>query len=143
MNIGDEQLCTDLARAFTLLRKNFDRVMVEQGVSLAQTKMLMCIKAQSNMARAADIAEIFGVAPRTVTEALDGLERDGLIRRVPDVEDRRVKRIAITEAGEAAIAVAEPLRRKLSKDVMGVLDETERSHFHAAMQKVIGRLAEI
>ena len=28
-------------------------------------------------------AEFFGLAPRTVTEALDGLERDGMVRRVP------------------------------------------------------------
>jgi Transcriptional regulators len=143
MNIGDEELCADLARAFTMLRRKFDRVMIEQGASLAQTKMLMCVKAQSGTVRAADIAEIFGLAPRTVTEALDGLERDGLIRRAPDPDDRRVKRLAITEAGEAAIGVTEPLRRKLSKDVMGVLNEPERRHFHAAMQKIIARLAEI
>lgn len=143
MNVTEEDLCSDLARAFTLLRKCFDRAMTEQGASLAQTKILMSIKAYSGAARAADIAEALNIAPRTVTEALDGLERDGLVQRILDAQDRRVKRLAVTQAGEAAIAVTEPLRRKISKDVMGVLSPSDRQCFHAALQKVILRLSEI
>ncbi|WP_313801759.1 MarR family winged helix-turn-helix transcriptional regulator [Sphingobium sp.] len=137
MNISDEQLLTDLFRVITLLRRVFDRAMTEQGASLAQTKVLMCIKARPGTARAADIAEMMSIAPRTVTEALDGLERDGLIQRVPDREDRRVKRLAMTPAGEAAVAVTEPLRRQLSTDALAPLDPSDRRHFHAALQKLL------
>src|SRR3546814_14407139 len=99
MNGADEQLLTDLFRVITLIRRSFDRAMTEQGASLAQTKILMCIKAQMGMARAADVAEIMNLAPRTVTEALDGLEREGLIQRVPDKEERRVKGVAHRSEG--------------------------------------------
>src|SRR3546814_13117155 len=100
--------------------------MTEQGASLAQTKILMCIKAQMGMARAADVAEIMNLAPRTVTEALDGLEREGLIQRVPDKEDRRVKRLAITPAGEAAVAGTEPLRVGLGARLFHALTPSDR-----------------
>src|SRR3546814_10826743 len=116
--------------------------MTEQGASLAQTKILMCIKAQMGMARAADVAEIMNLAPRTVTEALDGLEREGLIQRVPDKEDRRVKRLAITPAGEAAVAVTEPLRVELGARLLNALTPSDRRHFHAALQKLLQGLAD-
>ncbi len=137
MNGADEQLLTDLFRVITLIRRSFDRAMTEQGASLAQTKILMCIKAQLGTARAADIAEIMNLAPRTVTEALDGLEREGLIQRVPDRDDRRVKRLAITAAGEAAVAVTEPLRLQLGGKLLKALNPSERRHFHAALQKLL------
>ncbi|KKW90771.1 MarR family winged helix-turn-helix transcriptional regulator [Sphingobium chungbukense] len=142
MNVSDEELLTDLFRTIALMRKSFDRAMTEQGASLAQTKVLMCIKARSGNARAVDIAEIMGVAPRTATEALDGLERDGLIRRIPDKEDRRVKRLTLTPAGEAAVAVAEPLRRQLMTKLLANLNPSERLNFHAALQKLLEGLAD-
>lgn len=142
MNVSDEELLTDLFRTITLMRKSFDRAMTEQGASLAQTKVLMCIKAQSGHARAVDIAEVMGIAPRTATESLDGLERDGLIQRMPDKEDRRVKRLTLTPAGEAAVAVSEPLRRQLMAKVLAILSPSERQHFHAALQKLMEGLAD-
>ncbi|AEG50569.1 regulatory protein MarR [Sphingobium chlorophenolicum L-1] len=142
MNLSDEQLLTDLSRVITLMRRSFDRAMTEQGASLAQTKLLTCIKAQSGTARAADIAEIMSIAPRTVTEALDGLEREGLIQRTPDKADRRVKRLTLTPAGEAAVAVTEPLRRELSAKMLAALNPSDRAHFHAALQKLLEALAD-
>ena len=142
MNGADEQLLTDLFRLITLIRRSFDRAMTGQGASLAQTKILMCIKAQNGSARAAAVAEMMNLAPRTVTEALDGLEREGLILRVPDRDDRRVKRLAITPAGEAAVTVTEPLRIELGAKLLKPLTPSDRRQFHAALQKLLQGLAD-
>ncbi len=45
------------------------------------------------------IAEGLSVTPRTITDIIDVLERDGLIKRVPDAGDRRSVLAALTEAG--------------------------------------------
>jgi DNA-binding MarR family transcriptional regulator len=86
--------------------------------------------------RAADIAEIFGLAPRTVTEALDTLERDGLVRRDPDKADRRVKRVSITDEGRRAMTATEPLRLRLTETIFGVLDPQERAQLDAIVTKL-------
>jgi DNA-binding MarR family transcriptional regulator len=39
------------------------------------------------------------VTPRTMTDIIDVLERDGLVKRVPDPTDRRSVQAVITEAG--------------------------------------------
>jgi DNA-binding MarR family transcriptional regulator len=45
------------------------------------------------------LAERLNVVPRTITDVIDVLERDGLVQRVPDPADRRSTRAELTEAG--------------------------------------------
>jgi len=132
-----EALFADLARVFLRSHRLLDRRMTAQGASLARTKLLLYLEGQEGEARAADIAEFFGLAPRTVTEALDALERDGLVRREPDPQDRRVKRLSITEAGIAATAATEPLRLALVEQIFGALDEGEL----ATLGEILGKLS--
>ena len=72
-----------------------------------------------------------------MTQGLDAAERDGLIERVPDAVDRRVKRLRITDSGRKVIEASEPLRRALVQDVFGVLDDDER----IALEAIFGKLA--
>lgn len=132
-----QDILTDLARVFGAMRRTFDTAMIEQGASLARTKMLILIQSEEGNLRAADIAERFGVAPRTVTEALDGLEREGLIVRTQDPADRRAKRLAITAAGEAAVGVTEPLRHRLADEMLSVLDEKEQAALHDMLLRLL------
>ncbi len=113
-----------------------DRLMAKQGTSLARTKLLMLV-VRDGPVRSTDIASQLGQAPRTVTEAIDGLERDGLVRRDPDPDDRRAKRISVTPAGKAAIAASQPIRNRFLMDVFGVLDDSE----HRELIRLIGKLS--
>jgi DNA-binding MarR family transcriptional regulator len=118
------------------LRRIADAQLAEQGVSLARMKLLLYLRCEQDGARAADIASFFGHSPRTVSEAIEGLERDGLVRRAPDAMDGRVKRISLTTAGKAVIASAEPVRLRLNQAIFGVLDESERAHLREMLAKL-------
>ncbi len=50
-----------------------------------------------------ELAEAQNLVPRTVTGLIDNLERDGLVRRVPDPSDRRSVRAQLTRAGLARV----------------------------------------
>jgi DNA-binding MarR family transcriptional regulator len=50
-----------------------------------------------------DLAEDLVMTPRNVTGLVDHLERDGLVTRVPDPEDRRSVRARLTDAGRERI----------------------------------------
>jgi DNA-binding MarR family transcriptional regulator len=52
------------------------------------------------------LADRAGVTRGTITGLLDGLERDGLVRRTADPEDRRRVRVMLTTSGEAVTARA-------------------------------------
>jgi DNA-binding MarR family transcriptional regulator len=50
-----------------------------------------------------DLATDLDSTPRNITGLVDHLERDGLVERVPDPEDRRSVRASLTEAGRTQI----------------------------------------
>lgn len=136
-----DQLASSVFSLFLRMHRLMNRRMADQGASLARTKLLLFLD-RRGPARAADIAEFFDNAPRTVTEAIDGLERDGLVVRAPDAHDRRVKRVSITESGRRVIGETEPLRQGLIDSVFGVLDAGEQTILSGMMTRMLAALDE-
>jgi DNA-binding MarR family transcriptional regulator len=75
-----------------------DRWCAEHGLSEGRMRLLFLLRGEQNLTLG-ELAAILGVSPRNVTGLVDMLERDGLVERVPDVEDRRAVRARLTEAG--------------------------------------------
>ncbi|MEO7456096.1 MAG: MarR family winged helix-turn-helix transcriptional regulator [Gemmatimonadaceae bacterium] len=67
-----------------------------------------------------------------VTTVVDNLERDKLVRRDRDEEDRRVQIVSLTEKGRTLVASALPLHVERLTSLMGALTKTE--------QRELGRL---
>lgn len=122
--------------------KVVDRRMTERGASFARTKLLLMLVREGPL-RSADLATAYGYAPRTITEAVDGLERDGLVRRDPDTADRRAKRISLTEAGAAVAQEAEASRQQFVDDVFGALSVAECAEMVRLIGLINGRLADM
>jgi DNA-binding MarR family transcriptional regulator len=70
------------------------------GLSESRLRVLtrLCHRPRGQLALGA-LAEGMDVTPRTMTDIIDVLERDGLVKRVPDPMDRRSVQAVITEAG--------------------------------------------
>ena len=98
------------------------------GLSMARTKMLQRLHEQGPT-RQNVLAADFGLSPHSITDIVDGLERHGLAERLPDPTDRRAKLVAITEAGEAGLDVANATRERLLKEIFGALSEADRATF--------------
>src|SRR5579862_7544827 len=95
------------------------------GLSLARTKVLRRLHEQGPT-RQNVLAADLGLAPHSITDIVDGLERAGMAERRPDPTDRRAKLVAITDAGEAGLDVANATRERLLKQVFGALSEADR-----------------
>ncbi len=124
------------------MHRLFNDRMRAQGASLAQLKILLAIK-RGGSVRSTDICEVLGQAPRTVTEAIDALEREGLALRSPDPNDRRAKRISLTEAGEAVIREVEPHKDAFIAQFFEVLDDEQQSAFLQTLEILNDRLVEM
>lgn len=99
--------------------------MMDEGVSLARSKFLLLLECQGPQ-RSTDIACALGFAPRTVTEAIDGLERDKLVKREPDPKDRRAKIVSITDTGRTVISAAQQPQHKMIEAIFAVLTEEQK-----------------
>lgn len=119
-----------------------DRLMRKKGVSLAQSRLLEVIQDTAN-ARWSDIGTALGYSPRTITEALDALERDGLITRTPDPADRRAKILTITEKGARDLAAAQAVRDQVRETFFAVLTDGEKDHLLNMLQRMTAAIQAI
>jgi DNA-binding MarR family transcriptional regulator len=96
------------------------------GLSMARTKVLARLSEQGPVRQSVLAAE-FGLAPHSVTDIVDGLERQGLAERRPDATDRRAKLVAITPAGQECLGGASQVRERLLRDIFGTLSQEDRA----------------
>jgi DNA-binding MarR family transcriptional regulator len=96
------------------------------GLSLARTKVLLHLRERGPV-RQSVLAADFGLSPHSITDIVDGLERLGMAERRPDPTDRRAKLVAITDAGQAGLDVANVTRQRLLTGIFGALSEEDRA----------------
>jgi DNA-binding MarR family transcriptional regulator len=102
------------------------------GLSWARVRALQRLAARPYTLSA--LAEQLAADPPYVTLIVDGLEKRGLVQRMPHPEDRRAKLVQLTAAGRAAAARAdaildEPpaaLREAPAEDLAALLRVLER-----------------
>ncbi len=72
-----------------------------------------------------ELAEMLDVSPRTVTGLVDNLERDGLVKRVDDPDDRRSVYAEITDQGRERLKTLWQGATSLQAGLTGGLSESE------------------
>ena len=82
-----------------LLSREFDAALAAVGGSRSTWLVLRSLAAAGHRTQG-ELAEAVGVRQPTLSHHLDGLEREGLIRRERATDNRRVQHVTVTEAGE-------------------------------------------
>ncbi|OAS20004.1 MarR family winged helix-turn-helix transcriptional regulator [Methylobacterium platani] len=99
-----------LRRATRSVGQLYDEALAPSGLRTTQYGLLATIRALGHptMGELADamVMDLSGLA-----HTLKPLTRDGYVSVVPDPQDRRARRIAVTEAGNAKLKQATPLWR--------------------------------
>jgi DNA-binding MarR family transcriptional regulator len=83
-----------------------------------------------------ECAERAGVTKATITGLLDGLERDGLVRRLPDSQDRRMLRLQLTDKGRDFLSQMLPDHFCRTTDLMANLTDSEKKTLIKLLNKV-------
>lgn len=89
-----------LARAAKAVSRAFDETLAASGGSLPSWLILISLKSH-DFANQRELAKAVGIQDATLTHHLNAMERDGLITRRRDPENRRIHQVEITPAGEA------------------------------------------
>ena len=80
--------------------------------------------------------ELSGVSPRMLARTLRGLERDGLVERIYDKNDRRRVSIRLTELGQARLDQVMPDYYTRLRQCMAGVSEVERDMLHGILDKL-------
>lgn len=84
----------------------------------------------------AALAEAIGADKTRIIRTLDDLQRQGFIEREPDPDDRRVRLLAITEAGRAVKDAAQREIQRGEERWLGELSGEERAVFLRALKRL-------
>jgi DNA-binding MarR family transcriptional regulator len=102
--------------AIRLLRR-LRTVDVETGLSAPRLSALSVVVFRGPLTLS-ELAAAEQVRAPTITRLVQGLERAGLLQRVPDPADRRVTRVRATAAGRRLLAAGRARRvRRLATDI--------------------------
>ena len=116
-HIGDPtsmRLATSIMRVQQLIIAELDAALKPYGITFARFEVLVLLSFSSTgQLPLSKIGERLMVHPTSVTNAMDRLETQGLVRRVADVEDRRRTFAELTPEGEAVLA-------KATKEIMSI-----------------------
>ncbi len=119
------ELAEALRNVHWYLRRGVDAATSAHGLSLARAKLLSRM-VQEGPCRPGELAALLGQAPRTLTDALDALERDGFAERRPHPTDRRALLVSVTARGKKALRAIEEPKRHAVEHVFKALSSTQQ-----------------
>ena len=83
----------------------------------------------------ATLAGLIAYDRPTIGGVVDRLEKKGYVSRIVSKRDRRAREVALTPAGETALAELTPVIKRLQPDILTGLNAAERAEFLRLAQK--------
>ena len=121
------------------LQRSMDETLAEFGLDTMEHKVLATLSQtgepyQSTPGRLAKRMELSSGA---MTNRLDRMEEAGLIRRLPDPDDRRGVVVELTDQGRTTYQSAVGVQAKKEALVAGALDEAEKQQLNSLLRKMM------
>ena len=124
---SSEDLGEQLLRVARGLRRAWMVDLSEHDLSPHESRALRVAADREESPRLRDLADALRIAPRSVTDVVDALERKGYVVREPDPHDRRASVVVVTDAGRQVRAAVHEARRRSVGDQMGALTAPQRA----------------
>ncbi|UZP68941.1 MarR family transcriptional regulator [Desulfovibrio mangrovi] len=140
---GKSKLGLTVSEISRELRSIIDARFKEHGVSSARWVVLWALEELGEPVSQKRIANLLGIESPTLVRMLDRLEEDGLVRRNPSVEDRRVKLVELCAKAEPLLEEMHALFLQLEKDLYVGFSEEELIQAHNVMLKLRDRVFDL
>ncbi|MEO6068743.1 MAG: MarR family transcriptional regulator [Gemmatimonadota bacterium] len=115
-----------LVHAAQEVESRVEGALEEVGLSLAKVKLLRHLYNSKDALPLGTLAEKNSCVKSNVTQLMDRMEAEGLVRRVPDADDRRSVRAQITAEGRRKYEAAAKRLAATEAEVMAGFTPSER-----------------
>jgi DNA-binding MarR family transcriptional regulator len=132
LEVRDSCLCLHAQRAARALARRFDEVLRPVGLTNGQFSLLMALNRPAPPPMK-PVADLLAMDRTTLTAALKPLERRGLVSVEVDPEDRRSRRLRLTDQGREVLAAAVPIWRETHRVIEAGLPGLDADGLRAAL----------
>jgi len=105
-------------------------------ITPVQYAALVAIQAKPRI-EATTLAAMIAFDRSTLGDVIERLVGKGLVERVPDPQDRRVKRLALTREGGRVLAAVEPAVERAQARILAPLAAADRKRFLALLEQLV------
>jgi DNA-binding MarR family transcriptional regulator len=120
------------------LRRMLDETLEEHGLSYGEWSVLSTLHwAPDNRRTAGELSAKVELSSAAMTNRLDRLESAGLIRRVPDPNDRRAVQVELTKEGHALYAQAVETQAAKESIVAAALDAKQQDQLNDLLRRLM------
>ena len=121
------------------LRRMTEETLAERGLNLGEYKVLCFLRNSGPPYRVTPgrLAEWEELSTGAMTNRLDRLEAAGLVRRLPDLDDRRSLQVELTDQGHKAWQESASAQAVKEAVLAAALDEPEKGRLNALLRKLM------
>lgn len=98
--------------------------LLESTLTIKQLRVLMALTVADGTSMG-DLASRFGVSMATMSRIVDRIEERGLVERLPDPGDHRIRRLHMTDLGREVVSEIHGVSPELGTDVLRGLTAEE------------------
>jgi DNA-binding MarR family transcriptional regulator len=122
--------------------RNFLRYSRETGLSMSQFGVLFHLSRKQSSG-VTNLGDHLGVTSAAVSQMLERLVQQGLILRTEDPNDRRVKKIVLTEKGSQVLQEGLHARQDWLIDLGDTLSDIEKEKITAALNTLVDKASRL
>ncbi|WP_168380939.1 MarR family transcriptional regulator [Modicisalibacter radicis] len=132
----DAALGMRLGHVHRLWRTVVGRTVAPLGLTQPRWTALVALRHLGDGATQKQLAETLGIELPSLTRTLGQLERQGLIERRIQADDRRVRQVSFTAAGARTLASLDAHADEARALLLAGLDDAERETLQRALRRI-------
>jgi DNA-binding MarR family transcriptional regulator len=102
---------------------------LQNGWSGPRLRLMLAVEKAGSL-RMGELTGKLGITARAVTTLVDGLEKEGLLKRKPDPADRRATLLEITDEARSQFENIRNVQREVSARIAGSLSPADRKRLY-------------
>jgi DNA-binding MarR family transcriptional regulator len=125
------------------VRAVMDETLNDHGLTYGEWKLLCSLRRKPDRTSTpGDLAAKLELSSGAMTNRLDRMEREGLVRRLPDPKDRRGVRVELTETGNASWVESTNTQAIKEALIASALTKREQHQLNGLLRKLMLALEE-
>lgn len=121
----------------------FAPLLRETGLTMREVHVLLFLANNPDYDTAREVTALRGLSKSQVSQAVELLAAEGLLRREPDREDRRVVHLSLTEQGVPVARACQAIQAECGRHMLAGLTEEEQNQLLRLLDTVLDNGAQL